>query len=219
MTDSHTTEYIARLREEPLLLALSHKVSVYLERIGDQANRAEIALRQTEHFYYKTDAVYGAMRHLVEVAKTRDITPAGAEGGQENAAPNGAAAANGAAAEGEGEEKFDDLIKLPMPKDFSLPEDCHRLMKALVDTIYVHGDERSKARAVLCHIYHKCIHGDFHSARDALLMSHLQEQACTLLDFSFLLCAVHGARVATGAQHGRERGLTDACGHRCTAWT
>ena len=177
MTDSHTTEYIARLREEPLLLALSHKVSVYLARIGDEANRAHIALRQTEHFYYKTAAVYGAMRNLVEVAKTRDITPEGAEGAVAAAAPNGAAPAANGTAEDPAEEKFDDLIKLPMPKDFSLPEDCHKLMKGLVDTIYVHGDERSKARAVLCHIYHKCIHGDFHSARDALLMSHLQEQA------------------------------------------
>jgi hypothetical protein len=82
---------------------------------------------------------------------------------------------NGAAGEGlEAEEKFTDPIKLTIPQNFHLPECCHKLMQDLVQMIYVHGDERSKARAVLTHIYHKCIHDDFHSARDALLMSHLQ---------------------------------------------
>jgi hypothetical protein len=81
-------------------------------------------------------------------------------------------------------EQLDTLIKLPMPKDFKLPEDCHALMKDLVQTVYVHGEERSKARAVLTHIYHKSIHGDFHGARDLLLMSHLQDQVGVQFSFS-----------------------------------
>lgn len=86
-----------------------------------------------------------------------------------------ARAVNGAAGEAaEAEEKFTDPIKLTPPQDFHLPECCHTLMRTLARTIYINGDERSKARAVLTQIYHKCIHDDFHSARDMLLMSHLQ---------------------------------------------
>jgi hypothetical protein len=63
---------------------------------------------------------------------------------------NAAGSANGAAPPpwAPGGEKFEEQIKLPLPQDFSLPEDCHKLMKALVDTIYVHGDERCAGRRV-----------------------------------------------------------------------
>jgi translation initiation factor 3 subunit C len=188
MTDSHTTEYISRLREEPILLALADKVSRYLQRINDMPNLAHIALRQAEHFYYKTEAVYDAMRGLVEAAQSSEgdadadaAVAGGADGAQDSVTANGAAPdANGVAPAADVEERFDALIKLPMPHDFELPADCHALMRGLVKTIYVHGEERSKARAVLTHIYHKSIHGDFHGARDSLLMSHLQDQVSHL---------------------------------------
>jgi hypothetical protein len=63
---------------------------------------------------------------------------------------------------------------LQVPADFVLGENCHVVLQSLVTVCFKHGDERTKARAMLCSIYHKAIHGDFYGGRDLLLMSHLQ---------------------------------------------
>ena len=64
MIDPHTHQYLDRLRDEPLFLALAQKVGDYLGRVGDARGLARCALRRVEHFYHKTDAVYETMRRL-----------------------------------------------------------------------------------------------------------------------------------------------------------
>lgn len=62
--DPHTHQYLDRLRDEPLFLALAQKVSDYMSRCGDHRGLARTALRRVEHFNHKTDAVYETMRRL-----------------------------------------------------------------------------------------------------------------------------------------------------------
>jgi Eukaryotic translation initiation factor 3 subunit 8 N-terminus len=63
--DPHTHQYMQRLQDELALLALAQKASDYLEGIGDARKQARVALRRVEHFYYKSDAIYAAMRKLM----------------------------------------------------------------------------------------------------------------------------------------------------------
>ncbi|KAH8080293.1 eukaryotic translation initiation factor 3 subunit 8 [Cristinia sonorae] len=49
------------------------------------------------------------------------------------------------------------------------------LINALCIHLYKSGNSLLRTRAMLCHIYHYALHNNFHTARDMLLMSHLQE--------------------------------------------
>ena len=69
--DPHTNEYIARLKDEPVFLALAQKVLDYLGRTGDQKNMPKIALRLIEHFYFKvcrwTQGLIVEVQHYDEI--------------------------------------------------------------------------------------------------------------------------------------------------------
>jgi len=151
--DPHTHEYLARLKDEPVFLALAQKVLDYLTRVNDTRNMPKVALRLVEHFYYKTATVYDAMRKLTLQQQVE---------------------AEAAVDEEEAEEP-DEKVEVKVPADYVMDENCHAVLQQLVALIYRYGDERTKARAMLCTIYHKAIHDDFYGARDMLLMSHLQD--------------------------------------------
>jgi translation initiation factor 3 subunit C len=62
--DPHTHQYLDRMKDEPIFLALAQKASDYLTRQNDDKGLSRIALRRVEHFYYKSQPVYEAMRKL-----------------------------------------------------------------------------------------------------------------------------------------------------------
>lgn len=90
-----------------------------------------------EHLYYKTDAVYYAMRKLAMVQQHSSSVPTHVPDDGEEEEPGA-------------------KVEVLVPSDYVMAENCHELMRSLVSgVVFKYGDERTKARAMMCYVYHK----------------------------------------------------------------
>ncbi|RMZ52937.1 hypothetical protein APUTEX25_001056, partial [Auxenochlorella protothecoides] len=178
--DPHAHEYMDRLRDETVLLALAAAVAQRCEATGAFGALATVSLRRIDHLYHKTAPVYAAMRKLAELQAA-----AAAAAGGDVAAPGPAVEEEeGGAAEGfeprDGSAAGPPPPVVRLPPGFALPADAAASLEALVRTVYAHGTDNQKGQALLASVYWRAVHDDYHGARDLLLSSRIQDQTGAL---------------------------------------
>lgn len=165
-TDPHTSEYIARLFDEGLLVDVAQRVQKYYARHKDFARASTVALIRAELIYYKHETIANAL-HESQAKRKVFGDPA-----LLHPACNSASAAV--------QKHGDASVSHPgswrgQPTVRYTPIDAEKELRDVCLFVFKHADNRAKTRAMLCRIYHHALHDRFHEARDLLLMSHIQD--------------------------------------------
>ncbi|POM65596.1 Eukaryotic translation initiation factor 3 subunit C, partial [Phytophthora palmivora] len=165
-TDPHTSEYVARLYDENLLIEVAERVQVFYSRKKDFERASSMALVRAELIYYKHDSVAAALYEAqAKRAKFGDpvfLHPACTSANATKTKEFNVSSTHPASVMGQ-------------PSVDVTPVDAEKVLRDVCRFVFQHGDIRAKTRAMLCRIYHHALHDRFHEARDLLLMSHIQD--------------------------------------------
>jgi len=153
--DAHTKEYVSRLQDEGGLLILIQQVMKFYEEKSQFKAVSNLSLRLLERIHCKTNESYEALK---KYSLSRAMASPSAN--NEQSTPY---------------DDKDNGINI-----YATSFQLNTLMvferiEMLAAFIYKFGDERAKARALLCQIFSEALRGGLEVAKELLLMSHLQE--------------------------------------------
>ncbi|RMX68262.1 hypothetical protein KXD40_003850 [Peronospora effusa] len=165
-TDPHTSEYVARLYDENLLIAVAERVQMFYARKKDFERAATMALVRAELIYYKHDSVAAAL-HEAQAKRAKFGDPAFLH--------PACTSTNASKTREFDVTKTHPASAMGQPTVDVALVNAEKLLRELCRFVFQYGDIRAKTRAMLCRIYHHALHDRFHEARDLLLMSHIQD--------------------------------------------
>jgi translation initiation factor 3 subunit C len=209
----HTKEFIARLRDESILVELLTKGQAYCERVNALEDAALLAQLRFEHIYYRHDSIGQAVdkaNMFYRKYGEADMLHPACLSDEAGAAKNPNFAHTHPAAVG---------VRPNVPES-TIAVNSADLISEIATFVYQHGTDRSKTRAMICHIYHHALHDRFTEARDLLLMSHLQDtianagDVSTMIMFNRMMVTLGMAAFRLGKIWSAHQALADTCSGR-----
>jgi len=169
-TDGHSPEYIAKLKDETVIVELIDDMIDHYEKQNFPADvLCRMYLLRVEHTYYKLDVK--ELREIQVQIKSEEEKRIEAENnsGKVDTVNDGETT--------EGGEKPNSEIVTSRSESIQNKklEDSGAMIERMCKFIYGNGADRIRTRGMLCHIYHHAIHDRWYEARDLMLISHLQE--------------------------------------------
>ena len=168
-TSPHSAEYVVRLRDEGKLVELLGRVRQYYVRVEDNKEAAHLAQLEVEHLYYRHHSIAKLVdRASIFSKKFGDVSmlhPASISSSATKVKKANVTKVHPGSCGG----------KPHIADDGSVQSDYEKRITDLCTFVYQYGSDRSRTRAMLCHIFFLALHDKFLEARDLLLMSKLQD--------------------------------------------
>lgn len=180
--DGHSTDYIAKLKDERKVVQLIDQVRSHLQRNNYPSDSlCRVYLLRIEHTYYKLDInelknIQAQIKVSEDKASKRghkDETEGNTEADKEKD-EQGSSPEKASSEQQTTSQEATEQVDKPDTRTKQEQRD-ENLLNQMCKYIYNHGADRIRTRAMLCHIYHHALHDRWYDARDLMLISHLQE--------------------------------------------